>query len=75
MALEVPCPNCGLRPTTEFVFGGEDRPNSSPDPEADFARVLLPANVAGRQRERWFHALGCRAWFTVWRDTTTNWFG
>ena len=75
MALEVPCPNCGPRPYTEFTFGGEERPVRAPDAEADFARVYLPENVAGRQRERWFHALGCRSWFTVARDTTTNGIG
>jgi heterotetrameric sarcosine oxidase delta subunit len=72
VALEVPCPHCGPRPYTEFAFGGEDRPHTSPDPETDFARVYLPANAAGRQRERWFHALGCRIWFTVTRDTTSD---
>lgn len=72
MALEVPCPHCGPRPHTEFAFGGEDRPHSSPDAETDFARVYLPVNTPGRQRERWFHALGCRTWFIVTRDTTTN---
>lgn len=72
MALEVPCPHCGRRPHTEFAFGGEDRPNGSPDVETDFARIYLPVNASGLQRERWFHALGCRTWFTVTRDTTTN---
>jgi heterotetrameric sarcosine oxidase delta subunit len=75
VALQIPCPNCGPRPYTEFAFGGEERPTTSPDPESDFARVFLPSNTAGPQRERWFHALGCRAWFTVVRDTTTNRIG
>jgi sarcosine oxidase subunit delta len=74
MALHVPCPNCGPRPCSEFVFGGEERAVKAPDAEADFARVFLPENPAGPQRERWFHALGCRAWFTTMRDTTTNAF-
>jgi heterotetrameric sarcosine oxidase delta subunit len=75
VTLEVPCPNCGSRPHTEFAFGGEDRPHVSPDAEADFARVFLPDNAEGPQRERWFHALGCRTWFTVTRDTGTNRIG
>jgi sarcosine oxidase subunit delta len=75
VTLQVPCPNCGSRPHTEFAFGGGDRPHVSPDAEADFARVFLPDNAEGPQRERWFHALGCRAWFTVTRDTGTNRFG
>jgi len=32
----------------------------------------LKQNIAGRQPERWFHHAGCRRWFTVERDTTTN---
>jgi heterotetrameric sarcosine oxidase delta subunit len=75
VALEIPCPHCGPRPHTEFTFGGEERPIEAADPEADFARVYLAENVAGRRPERWFHALGCRSWFTVTRDTTTNGIG
>ena len=29
-------------------------------------------NVAGVQREWWYHRSGCRAWFVADRDTTTN---
>ena len=29
-------------------------------------------NVAGVQREWWYHRSGCRAWFHAERDTTTN---
>ena len=72
MALEVPCPNCGSRPFTEFTFGGAELPVRTDDPDADFARVYLLENPAGLQRERWYHGLGCRRWFTVTRDTTTN---
>ena len=60
---------------TEFAFGGEERPVEAVDLEADFARVYLPANETGPRRERWFHALGCRTWFSVTRDTTTNGIG
>lgn len=72
MALQIPCPHCGPRPSSEFTFGGEERPIGAADVEADFARVFLPGNVAGVRRERWFHALGCRGWFTIARDTTTD---
>ena len=47
MALKVPCPNCGWRPSTEFAWGGELRPVDSPDAESDFERVFLPENAAG----------------------------
>jgi heterotetrameric sarcosine oxidase delta subunit len=72
VALEIPCPRCGRRPYTEFAFGGEVRPVEAADAEEDFARVYLPENPAGRQEERWFHALGCATWFSVTRDTVTN---
>jgi sarcosine oxidase subunit delta len=72
MAVVVRCPQCGARPSTEFVFGGELRPVEAPDAESDFARVYLPENAAGPQAERWYHALGCRRWCAVRRDTTTN---
>jgi heterotetrameric sarcosine oxidase delta subunit len=72
MALVIPCPHCGRRPHTEFLFGGEVRALDATDVEEDFVRVYLPENFAGPQRERWFHALGCKTWFSIRRDTTTN---
>ena len=72
MALEVPCPNCGSRPYTEFSFGGELRALAGADVEEDFRRVYLPENPVGRQQERWYHEMGCRRWFTLHRDTLTN---
>jgi sarcosine oxidase, subunit delta len=75
VTLQIPCPNCGARPHTEFAFGGEDRTHAAPDPTAEFERVFFPANVEGVQRERWYHALGCRGWFVVIRDTRTNRIG
>jgi len=72
MTLRIPCPWCGPRPTTEFTFGGELRPLDAEDPEAEVERVFLRANAAGPQEERWFHALGCRRWLTLTRDTVTD---
>jgi heterotetrameric sarcosine oxidase delta subunit len=72
VALRIPCPSCGPRPYTEFSFGGELRADDAADVEADFVRVYLAENPAGPQQERWYHALGCRTWFTITRDTTTN---
>jgi len=63
---------CGERPYTEFTYGGELRPLEAPDAAAEFARVYLRENAAGVQEERWFHALGCRRWTTVRRDTVAN---
>jgi heterotetrameric sarcosine oxidase delta subunit len=72
VSLEVPCPNCGLRPFTEFTFGGEWRELDAATAEEDFARVYLPENPEGPQRERWFHVMGCKTWTTLTRDTRTN---
>jgi sarcosine oxidase, subunit delta len=75
VALDVPCPNCGPRPYTEFTFGGELRPIEAAGPDEDFARVYLADNAAGRRPERWFHAFGCKRWTTLMRDTRTNTIG
>jgi heterotetrameric sarcosine oxidase delta subunit len=72
VGLKIPCPHCGLRPYTEFTFGGELRELGSNDHDEDFRRVYLPDNAAAVQEERWFHAYGCRRWLNVRRDTVTN---
>ena len=82
MALRLSCPNCGVRPHTEFWFGGAVEAPHPPSGisdsveqaanAADFARVWLRRNVAGPQRERWFHHAGCRRWHEAVRDTRTN---
>jgi sarcosine oxidase subunit delta len=75
MALRIPCPHCGLREHTEFVYGGELRPIGAPSADDEFARVYLRENAAGLQEERWFHLFGCRRWTTISRDTITNAIG
>jgi heterotetrameric sarcosine oxidase delta subunit len=72
MTIKIPCPNCGLRPYTEFSFGGELRALDAPTPGEDFVRVYLRENAPGLQDERWYHAFGCRRWFGLTRDTVTN---
>ncbi len=74
MAFRISCPNCGNRPYTEFWFGGESLASITPGPDlqAEYERVWLKENLAGRQFERWFHYAGCRRWMTVERDTLTN---
>jgi heterotetrameric sarcosine oxidase delta subunit len=74
VTLLITCPRCGRRPYTEFSFGGELRVATIGDEEAtaNFERVWLRENLAGPQRERWFHRDGCRRWLTLERDTTTN---
>ena len=67
-------PDCGSRPCSEFSYDGEVRPLADPDASDvdEIARLWLRRNVAGPQRERWFHAAGCRRFVTLTRDTRTN---
>jgi heterotetrameric sarcosine oxidase delta subunit len=68
------CPNCGVREVTDFGYGGEvsARPSSRPTRRELNAYNYFRRNVAGVQREWWFHRSGCRVWFVAERDTTTN---
>jgi len=55
-------------------FGGEisPRPRSRPSFRELNAYNYFRRNVAGVQREWWFHRSGCRAWFIAERNTVTN---
>ena len=69
------CPRCGPRSVEEFAFGGEMPriPDEVTDPaERNIHRVWLYDNPDGPTIERWFHAAGCRRWFTLHRDTHTD---
>jgi sarcosine oxidase subunit delta len=68
------CPNCGTREVTDFAFGGETtrRPRERPSQRELGAYNYFRRNVAGVQREWWYHRSGCRAWFIAERDTRTN---
>jgi len=75
--LLIPCPWCGERDETEFSYGGEAHivrpgdPNALDDAAwADY--LFMKTNTKGLHRERWVHSSGCRRWFNVLRDTTTN---
>lgn len=75
--MRIACPYCGLRDLSEFVTIGEAL-TRRPDPGAPdaaeqfFAYTYLRDNFAGRGKEFWYHALGCRSWLTVVRDTRTH---
>ena len=74
MSFLLACPNCGPRDVNEFGCAGEvtTRPGSDA-PFREFTSYLyFRRNVAGVQREWWYHRLGCRAWFQAERDTRTN---
>ena len=71
------CPYCGKRDQAEFSCGGEAhivRPKNPPDLTDDqWAEYLFfRKNNKGLQFERWCHAFGCRQWFNVARNTTTD---
>ena len=59
---------------TDFAFGGEVSPR--PREEPSFRELseynYFRRNVAGVQREWWYHRSGCRTWFQAERDTRTN---
>ena len=68
MSFLLTCPNCGTREVTDFGYGGEmtSRPRHTP------TLRYFRRNVAGVQREWWYHRSGCRVWFIAERDTRTN---
>ena len=74
MSFLLTCPNCGSREVTDFAFGGEisPRPKARPSFRELNEYNYFRRNVAGVQREWWFHRSGCRAWFIAERDTVTN---
>jgi heterotetrameric sarcosine oxidase delta subunit len=74
MSFVLRCPNCGPREVTDFGYGGEvtSRPKRRPSLRELGAYNHFRANVAGVQREWWYHRSGCREWFQAERDTRTN---
>ncbi len=75
--MRIPCPHCGSRDLSEFVYHGDATPKR-PDPmkenapELFYNYVYLRENPAGPIRELWYHASGCRSWLIVTRDTRTH---
>lgn len=74
MSIRIDCPNCGLRPLEEFLYGEIPVvPDSITDAyERDVDRGFMHDNPEGPVVERWFHAYGCRRWTTVERDTRSD---
>jgi len=68
------CPNCGPRDVNEFAYRGEvtTRPQERPTLRELTDYVYVRRNVAGVQREWWYHRQGCGQWFLADRDTRTN---
>ncbi len=74
MSFLLPCPNCGPRDVNEFTCAGEvsARPLDAPTFRELNSYLYFRRNVAGVQREWWFHRFGCKLWFFAERDTRTN---
>ncbi|MGW1679315.1 sarcosine oxidase subunit delta [Saccharopolyspora sp. NPDC002376] len=75
--LLIHCPWCGDRDETEFHYGGQAHVDFPENPaeldDAAWAEYLFVRdNPHGLFHERWAHIAGCRRWFNVVRDTTTN---
>ena len=71
------CPYCGERDQAEFSCGGEAhiaRPKNPPELSDDqWAEYLfLRKNEKGIHYERWNHEYGCRQWFNLARNTSTD---
>jgi sarcosine oxidase subunit delta len=75
--MRIPCPFCGERDVSEFVYHGAAN-FTRPDPDTTDAQarffddVYLRDNPAGPHQELWYHASGCRSWLRVRRDTRTH---
>ena len=74
MSFLLSCPNCGPRDVNEFKYQGEitTRPKSPESFRELTSYLYFRKNVAGVQREWWYHRLGCELWFQAERDTRTN---
>ena len=74
MSFLLSCPHCGPRDVNEFRYQGEVTNRPAPDSTlrelTDY--VYFRDNVAGVQREWWYHRIGCGLWFVAERDTRTN---
>ncbi len=76
--LRIPCPICGLRDHTEFLYQSGVSPDKQrpAESDADMDRwceyVFLPTNPRGAHREYWLHVMGCRQWLIVERNTLTH---
>ena len=75
MSYLLTCPNCGVREVTDFALrrrGIGAAEVASPSFRELNTYNYFRRNVAGVQREWWFHRSGCRAWFIAERNTVTN---
>ncbi len=72
----IPCPLNGLRPQSEFHYGGPYRPMPDPDAVDDktWAEYLYQRDGAPRVAREWWYHLPSGTWFIAERDTLTDTF-
>jgi heterotetrameric sarcosine oxidase delta subunit len=74
--MRIPCPFCGERDLSEFLYYGDPVPRPDPNatdaPRQFYEATYLRDNPAGPHEELWYHASGCRSWIRVNRDTYTH---
>lgn len=74
--LLIPCPYCGKRNESEFIYGGPvgaKRPDPNAVNDAEWVEYLtVTPNPQGPVQEKWWHARGCGEWLVIWRDTRTH---
>ncbi len=73
--MRLPCPYCGKRDESEFVFGGPahlERPASDVTDAEWTAYLFDHENNVGIQFERWAHLYGCGRWFNIARHTVSH---
>ena len=68
------CPINGLRPLSEFVFGGElrDMPDLNSCSDQEWAAYVHYRNGAPAVRKEWWYHTPSGTWFVAERDTLTD---
>jgi sarcosine oxidase subunit delta len=70
----IPCPHCGPRAQSEFIYErtvDSVVPLNAPVDEA-MAKLFTRNNPRGVDDEIWRHTYGCRAWMVLTRHRVTN---
>lgn len=73
--MQLPCPWCGPRNATEFRYHGEatGRPDvTSATPEQWRRYLYFRRNSCDWVEENWYHTAGCRRFFRLRRNTSSN---
>lgn len=70
----IPCPHCGPRAQSEFVYERTVDSIVTLDAPPDVAMQILfsRTNPRGVDAEVWRHTYGCRAWMVVTRHRVTH---